>query len=30
VRVWVPKGQGKAVIPEAGEREMILDLAVSF
>ena len=30
VRIWLPKGQGKAIIPELGERESILDLAVSF
>ena len=30
VRIWLPKGQGKAIIPEIGERESILDLAVSF
>lgn len=30
VRVWLPKGEGKAIIPEAGAREMILDLGVSF
>jgi len=30
VRVWLPKGEGKAIIPEAGAREMILDLSVSF
>lgn len=30
VRIWLPKGQGKAIVPEAGTREMILDLNVSF
>ena len=30
VRIWLPRGQGKAIIPEVGERETILDLAVSF
>jgi len=30
VRVWLPKGEGKAIIAEAGPREMILDLNVSF
>ncbi len=30
VRVWLEKGQGKAIIPEAGDRETILDLGVSF
>lgn len=30
VRVWLPKGDGSAIIAEAGAREMILDLGVSF
>jgi FKBP-type peptidyl-prolyl cis-trans isomerase len=30
VRIWLDKGQGKAIIPEAGDRETILDLNVSF
>lgn len=30
VRVWLPAGEGKAIISEAGSREMILDLNVSF
>jgi len=30
VRVWLPKGEGRAIIAEAGTREMILDLGVSF
>jgi len=30
VRVWLPKGEGRAIIAEAGMREMILDLGVSF
>lgn|GEM_PF-1962265 len=30
VRVWLPKGEGRAIIAEAGSREMILDLGVSF
>ena len=30
VRVWFPRGQGKAVIPDTGELEAIVDLSVSF
>ena len=30
VRVWLPAGQGKVIVPEVGQRETILDLAVSF
>jgi len=30
VQIWLPAGQGKAIIPEVGQREMILDLSVSF
>ncbi len=30
VRIWLPKGQGRAIIPEAGESETILDLSISF
>lgn len=30
VRIWLPKGEGRAIIPEVGARESILDLAVSF
>ena len=30
VRIWLPKGQGSAIIPEAGSRELILDVNVTF
>jgi hypothetical protein len=30
VRIWLPKGQGKAIIPEAGARELILDVNATF
>jgi hypothetical protein len=30
VRIWLSKGQAKSILPAAGSREAILDLAVAF
>jgi hypothetical protein len=30
VRIWLPMGVGRAVIPKAGARDVVLDLALSF
>ena len=30
VRVWLPMGVGRAVIPQAGSHDVVLDLALSF